>query len=100
MSGTEPVFQHPASPDRVGPGGTGLPAIQRLVQCCQDTLGALGAGFVEFSPAGGRVIATSATSVWAVGRHVDPFVPFAAEVMRGDGPVEARSVDQTPETAG
>ncbi len=57
--------------DMVNSDEAGLPAIQRLVDLTQAALGAAGASFAEYGAAGGRVIAASGASLWAVGRQVD-----------------------------
>src|SRR5579859_1250682 len=94
MSGMEPVFVDPAaSPDRVEGAEHGLPAVQHLVERCNAELEARGAGFVEFGPSGGRVIAADGGSGWAVGRRVDPFGRVATETMGAQGPVELRASD-------
>ena len=98
MSGMEPGFLDP--PPLPDPGDHGLPAVQRLVQRVEDSLDALGAAFIEVGPAGGRVIAATPDSLWAVGRHVDPSGPLTAKVLTTDDPVEARAQDQPPEIAG
>ena len=73
---------------------SGLRAVQELVERCQDGLGAVGAGFVEFGPSGGRVIAATGASRWAVGRLVDSSGPLLTRLQQTDRPVEARVVDQ------
>src|SRR5947209_6777864 len=57
--------------DVVNGGEAGLPVIQRLVELTQAALGAAGASFAEYGTAGGRVIAASGASLWAVGRQVE-----------------------------
>jgi signal transduction histidine kinase len=69
--------------DMVNAGEAGLPAIQRLVELTQGGLDAVGASFAEYGPAGGRVIAASGASLWAVGRQVDPADSMVADAARG-----------------
>ncbi|OLB64882.1 MAG: PAS domain-containing sensor histidine kinase [Actinobacteria bacterium 13_2_20CM_2_72_6] len=57
--------------EMVNSGEAGLPAIQRLVELVQRAVESDGASFVEFGPAGGRVIAGSGAASWALGRQVD-----------------------------
>src|SRR2546430_7886832 len=71
--------------EMVNGGEAGLPAIQRLVELAQGALDAVGASFAEYGPVGGRVIAASGSSRWAVGR-VRSWNPAAAVVPgRGGG---------------
>src|SRR5256885_934933 len=57
--------------EMVNCGEAGLAAIQRLVELVQRAVESDGASFVEFGPAGGRVIAGSGAASWALGRQVD-----------------------------
>jgi two-component system, OmpR family, phosphate regulon sensor histidine kinase PhoR len=104
MTGMEPVFLGPAaSPDRfdlVDLGGYGLPAVQRLVQRCRDSLDSVAVAFVELGPTGGRVVAATGASGWSAGRHIDPRGPLVAMVVSAEDGVEGRSADQPPDIAG
>ncbi|WP_345632147.1 sensor histidine kinase [Rugosimonospora acidiphila] len=80
--------------DMVNAGAPGLTVVQRAVEFTQSTAAdANGAGFVEYSSAGGRVIAASGTSVWALGRCVDPGHPLIVRLMSGDPIVEVDLAD-------
>ncbi len=57
--------------DRLNAGEAGLPVLQQIVRLAQDGLGALGAGFAEYSPDHGRVIAATGACARALGRRVD-----------------------------
>ena len=57
--------------DRLNAGETGLPVVQQIVRLAQDVLGGNGAGFVEYGPGHGRVVAATGACVRAVGRRVD-----------------------------
>src|SRR6266545_254341 len=73
MANTERIFGDLTElADLVNTGAAGLPAIQGLVQLTQTALDAVGASFAEYGSAGGRVIAASGASLWAVGRRVLP----------------------------
>jgi signal transduction histidine kinase len=73
MAELERVFADlTALTEMVNSGEAGLPAIQRLVELVRRAVDADGAAFVEYGPAGGRVIAASGAASWAVGRHVEP----------------------------
>src|SRR4051794_19868681 len=56
--------------DRIDSGQTGLPVLNQIVRLAQDVLGATGAGFAEYSPDHGRVLAASGVCARAVGRRV------------------------------
>jgi two-component system phosphate regulon sensor histidine kinase PhoR len=56
--------------DRINSGGAGLAALNLLVRLAQDVLGGRGAGFAEYSPGHGRIIAVSGGCEPALGRRV------------------------------
>jgi signal transduction histidine kinase len=57
--------------DRINAGETGLPVVQQLVRLAQEVLGGRGAGFVEYAPGHGRIIAATGACTRALGRRVD-----------------------------
>ena len=57
--------------DRINAGETGLAVLNQLVRLAQDVLGGRGAGFAEYSPGHGRIIAASGVCAHALGRRVD-----------------------------
>jgi signal transduction histidine kinase len=57
--------------DRLNAGETGLPLVQQVVRLAQQVLGGTGAGFVEYAPGHGRVMAATGECGRAVGRRVD-----------------------------
>ncbi len=57
--------------DRINAGEAGLAVLNQLVRLAQDVLGGLGAGFAEYSPGHGRIIAASGVCARALGRRVD-----------------------------
>ncbi|HKT04692.1 MAG TPA: ATP-binding protein [Rugosimonospora sp.] len=79
----------------VNAGDSGLGALQYLVELTQRTLGALGASFAEYGPGGGRVIAASGASTWAVGRWVDPGDPAVIDIL-GQGRLMEVGIDELP----
>jgi two-component system, OmpR family, phosphate regulon sensor histidine kinase PhoR len=81
--------------DMVNAGTPGLTAVQRMVEFTQAAAGAQGASFVEYSSAGGRVIAGSGVSVWALGRQVDPAHPMIVRLMSADRLIEV-GLDEMP----
>jgi len=81
--------------DMVNAGDSGLPALQHLVELTQHTVGAIGASFAEYGPGGGRVIAASGISTWAIGRPVDPVDPFFTGILR-QGRVMEAAIDELP----
>ncbi|BAL93260.1 putative two-component system sensor kinase [Actinoplanes missouriensis 431] len=59
---------------RVDAGEAGLSVLQQVVQLAQDALGGRGAGFAEYAPGHGRIIAATGVCEPAIGRRVDqPF---------------------------
>src|SRR5690349_17498698 len=56
---------------RINAGEAGLAVLNQLVRLAQDVLGGLGAGFAEYSPGHGRIIAASGICARALGRRVD-----------------------------
>jgi signal transduction histidine kinase len=57
--------------DRINAGEAGLSVLTQVVQLAQDTLGGRGAGFAEYSPGHGRIIAATGVCLPAIGRRVD-----------------------------
>ena len=57
--------------DRLNAGEAGLPLLQQVVRLAQEVLGGSGAGFVEYVPGHGRVVAATGDFARAVGRRVD-----------------------------
>jgi two-component system phosphate regulon sensor histidine kinase PhoR len=57
--------------DRINAGETGLAVLNQLVRLAQEVLGGRGAGFAEYSPGHGRIIAASGACAPALGRRVD-----------------------------
>jgi signal transduction histidine kinase len=57
--------------DRINAGEAGLPVLNQIVRLAHDVLGGPGAGFAEYSPGHGRIIAASGVWANALGRRVD-----------------------------
>src|SRR4029453_11797857 len=57
--------------DRINSGEAGLPVLTQLVRVAQDVLGGRGAGFAEYSPGHGRVIAATGDCARALGRRME-----------------------------
>jgi anti-sigma regulatory factor (Ser/Thr protein kinase) len=57
--------------DRINAGEAGLRVLSQIVRLAQDALGGRGAGFAEYSPGHGRIIAASGACARALGRRVD-----------------------------
>jgi signal transduction histidine kinase len=70
--------------DTINAGEAGLPALNRLLTLAQAGLGGAGASFAEYGPTGGRVVAATGSSEWAIGRPVDPADPSTAALLAGD----------------
>jgi signal transduction histidine kinase len=56
--------------DRINSGEAGLAVLQQVVRLAQDILGGLGAGFAEYAPGHGRVVAATGVCERAIGRRV------------------------------
>jgi signal transduction histidine kinase len=81
--------------DMVNAGDSGLAALQHLVELTEHTLGAVGASFAEYGTGGGRVIAASGASTWAIGRPVDPADPAVVGILKQGRLMEA-DIDDLP----
>jgi signal transduction histidine kinase len=81
--------------DEVNAGDAGLTAIYHLLEIGQEAVGADGMSFVEYAPAGGRVIAATGGSQWAVGRHIDTSDAAFVRLLTGRRTREL-SVDELP----
>ncbi|MET0414947.1 MAG: HAMP domain-containing sensor histidine kinase [Actinoplanes sp.] len=57
--------------DRINSGEAGLPVLQQLVRLAEEVLGGRGAGFAEYTPDHGRIIAATGVCTAAIGRRVD-----------------------------
>jgi signal transduction histidine kinase len=57
--------------DRINDGESGLPTLQQVVRLAKDVLGGRGAGFAEYAPGHGRIIAATGACAGAIGRRVD-----------------------------
>jgi signal transduction histidine kinase len=57
--------------DRINAGETGLPVLHQVVRLAQEALGGRGAGFAEYAPEHGRIIAATGACTAAIGRRVD-----------------------------
>ena len=56
--------------DRINSGEAGLAVLQQIVRLSQEILGGLGAGFAEYAPGHGRVVAATGLCEHAIGRRV------------------------------
>jgi signal transduction histidine kinase len=72
--------------DRINSGEAGLAVLQHVVRLAQETLGGLGAGFAEYAPGHGRVVAASGVCERAIGRRVH----------REDGRRQSRRIQVIP----
>ncbi|HEY0000168.1 MAG TPA: HAMP domain-containing sensor histidine kinase, partial [Actinoplanes sp.] len=57
--------------DRINADEAGLPVLQQIVRLAQEVLGGRGAGFAEYAPGHGRIIAATGACTAALGRRVD-----------------------------
>lgn len=64
-------------------GEAGLPVLNHLLRVAQRALGAAGMSFAEYGPTGGRIVAATGASAWALGRPVDIAEPATARLLAG-----------------
>ena len=83
--------------ETINSGDSGLPAVERVVALAQRLTGAIGASFVEYGSAGGRVVATAGQCDFARGRWADPGEPVTAGIL-GQGRLIEVPVDALPPT--
>ncbi len=81
--------------EMVNSGDSGLPAVDRAVAVLRRFTGAVGASYVEYGSAGGRVVATDGLSDFARGRRVDPGEP-ANVALLGQGRLIEAAVRELP----
>ncbi|GAA1800756.1 HAMP domain-containing histidine kinase [Planosporangium flavigriseum] len=73
----------------------GLPGLQRIVELAAEATGAIGAAFVEYTPSGGHLVATTSSMAWALGWPVEVTEPEAAKMLAALRGQQTR-VDQLP----
>ncbi|MEV0153507.1 ATP-binding protein [Micromonospora sp. NPDC050686] len=78
-------------------GGGGLALLTRLLEVVQPAVGAAGLAFVEFAPAGGRVIAASGDVEWTIGRPLPAAHPATVCLLNGPRVRQVR-LDRIPGT--
>ncbi|MFC4149327.1 ATP-binding protein [Micromonospora mangrovi] len=76
-------------------GEAGLPVLTRLLEVVQPAIGAESLAFVEFAPAGGRVIAATGDAEWTIGRPLPATDPATVCLLSGP-PVREVWVDRIP----
>ncbi len=79
----------------INSGGSGLPVLTRLLRVVEPAVGAAGLVFVEFAPAGGRVIVATGSTEFLVGRPLPPTDPATVCLLSGPAVHEIR-VDAIP----
>ncbi|MFU8851357.1 ATP-binding protein [Micromonospora sp. SL1-18] len=79
----------------INSGDSGLPVLTRLLRVVESAVGAAGLVFVEFTPAGGRVIAATGSAEFVVGRPLPPNDPATVCLLSGPAVREVR-VDAIP----
>jgi signal transduction histidine kinase len=57
--------------DRINAGEAGLPVLQQIVRVAEESLGGRGAGFAEYAPDYGRIVAATGACEAAIGRRVN-----------------------------
>ncbi|OKI57950.1 sensor histidine kinase [Micromonospora sp. CB01531] len=79
----------------INSGQSGLPVLTRLLGVVQPAVGAASLAFVEFAPAGGRVIAATGTAESLIGRPLPATDPATVCLLTGP-PVREVRVDRIP----
>ncbi|WP_025618087.1 PAS domain-containing sensor histidine kinase [Salinispora cortesiana] len=74
---------HTAVIEMINSGEAGVPALNQLLRVVQQALGAAGMAFIEFAPAGGRVIAATGTVEWALDHPLPADDPDAICLLSG-----------------
>ncbi len=95
----ELVEELTALTEMVNSGDSGLPAVERVVTLTYELLGAVGASYVEYGSAGGRVVATAGESSFARGRAVDLGERMTADLASRGRLIEAPVNDLAPPLA-
>ncbi|MFG1832408.1 sensor histidine kinase [Micromonospora chersina] len=79
----------------INSGESGLPVLTRLLREVEPAVGAAGLVFVEFAPAGGRVIAATGSAEFVTGRPLPATDPATVCLLSGP-PVREVRVDAIP----
>ena len=81
--------------EALGAGEPGLPGLQLTADLARSATGAVGASIVEYTRAGGRVVAATGPFNWLLGRPVDDRDPMVAKLLAGP-PVTQVGLDELP----
>ncbi|MEV4754059.1 ATP-binding protein [Micromonospora sp. NPDC049559] len=84
------IAGHTVIIEMINSGDSGLPVLNHLLRLAQRALGATGMAFVEYGPAGGRVIAATGAADWTLGRPVPAADPVTTRVLVGPRAQEFR----------
>ncbi|WP_200212281.1 ATP-binding protein [Micromonospora coerulea] len=79
----------------INSGDSGLPVLTRLLSVVEPAVGAASLAFVEYAPAGGRVIAATGAAEWIIGRPLPASDPAVVCLLSGP-PVREVRVDLIP----
>lgn len=77
------VAGHTVVIEMINSGDSGLPVLNQLLRVAQPALAAAGMAFVEFAPAGGRVIAATGAAEWTIGRPLPASDPATVCLLTG-----------------
>ncbi|MDO3705634.1 ATP-binding protein [Micromonospora sp. C28SCA-DRY-2] len=86
--------------EMINSGDAGLPVLTQLLRVAQPALGAAAMAFVEFGPAGGRVIAATGAAEWAVGRPLPATDPTTVCLLAGPRVQQVRTDQLTGQLTG
>ncbi|TDC26905.1 PAS domain-containing protein [Micromonospora sp. 15K316] len=77
------IAGHTVVIEMINSGDAGLPVLTQLLRVAQPALGAAGMAFVEFGPAGGRVISATGAIEWTLGRPLPANDPVTVCLLSG-----------------
>lgn len=83
----------------VDDGEGGLTALQFTAELAQAATGAEGATFTEYTATGARIVVTTQSLAWALGRPIPVSHPAAGRVLTGPRVQQVRSADLDPDSA-
>ncbi|MEU8365859.1 sensor histidine kinase [Micromonospora tulbaghiae] len=89
------IAGHTAVINMINSGESGLAVLTRLLREVEPSVGAAGLVFVEFTPAGGRVIAATGSAEFVLGRPLPATDPATVCLLAGP-PVREVRVDAIP----
>ncbi|MGS2617272.1 ATP-binding protein [Micromonospora sp. LZ34] len=91
------IAGHTVVIEMINSGDAGLPVLTHLLRVAQPALGAVGMAFMEYAPAGGRVIAATGAAEWTLGRPLAASEPATVWLLSGPRVQQVRTDQLTGE---